>query len=299
MSFEIVNYPLVAQGIRTRVLEAGEGERSLLFVHGLGARADRWRRNLGAMADLGWRCVAIDLPGHGFADKGPGLPADVHAMADYVTAVAKELCLGETVLVGTSLGGHVLGQVALDGGIDVRGLMLIGTLGLFPLDPAVAAAIRASVAETSLEAIRRKLAFVMKIHDGITPGFVREEFMINNSAGAKESFERLGECLVNQLNSDVIGSRLKALSTRLPVSVVWGSLDEAVPVKIAHDANRLLGLPAPTLIEGAGHAPYWERANSFNPLLADFAAHAFGGRPDIGTLFVPTDRRPAAGHPER
>jgi pimeloyl-ACP methyl ester carboxylesterase len=81
---------------------------------------------------------------------------------------------------------------------------------------------------------------------------------------------------VNQPQSDVIGDRLKALSIRLPVSIVWGALDEAVPVKIAHDAHRLLGLPAPTLIEGAGHAPYWERADAFNPLLADFAARAFG-----------------------
>jgi 2-hydroxy-6-oxonona-2,4-dienedioate hydrolase len=276
MPFEIVNYPLLADGIRTRVLEAGDGERSLLFVHGLGARADRWRRNLAVMADLGYRCIAIDLPGHGLADKGPGLPADLRSLADFVTAAARELGLRETVLVGTSLGGHILGQVALDASLQTRGLMMIGTLGLFPLDPAVAAAIRKSVVETSLEAIRRKLAFVMKVHDGITPGFVREEFMINNSAGARQSFERLGEYLVGQPESDVLGTRLQAFAARMPLSIVWGAQDEAVPVRIAHDAHRLLGLPAPTLIEGAGHAPYFERADVFNPMLAGFAARAFG-----------------------
>lgn len=275
MPFEIVTYPLVADGIRTRVLEAGDGARTLLFLHGLGARADRWRRNLGAMADRGWRCIAIDLPGHGLADKGPQVPADVNAMAAYVGAVTRELGLDETVLVGTSLGGHVLGKVALESALPVRGLMLIGTLGLFPLEPAVAAAIRGSVTDTSLEAIRRKLAFVMKVHDGITPGFIREEFMINNSAGATRSFERIGEYLVSQPESDLIGDRLPGLAARIPLGIVWGALDEAVPVRIGHDAQRLLGLPAPTLIEGAGHAPYWERAETFNALLADFAGRAF------------------------
>jgi 2-hydroxy-6-oxonona-2,4-dienedioate hydrolase len=276
MQQEIVSYPLTVQGVRTRVLEAGDGERTVLFVHGLGARADRWRRTLGPLAARGWRCLALDLPGHGFADKGAGLPADVPALAEYVAGAARLLGSADTVLVGTSLGGHVLGRVALDAGLPVRGLMLIGTLGLFPLEPAVAAAIRASVVDTSLEAIRRKLAFVMKVQDGITPGFVREEFMINNSAGALESFRRLGECLVAQPESDLIGHRLAGLAARLPLSIVWGAEDAAVPVQIGADAHRRLGLPAPVLIEGAGHAPYWERPEVFDPLLGDFVARAFG-----------------------
>jgi pimeloyl-ACP methyl ester carboxylesterase len=120
------------------------------------------------------------------------------------------------------------------------------------------------------------VAFVMKVHDGITPGWLREEFMINNSAGAHESFERLGAYLVDQPASDIIGTRLAALRDSLPLSVVWGALDEAVPVQIGHDAHRVLGLPEPVLMEGAGHAPYWERDDLFNPLLSAFAGRCFG-----------------------
>ncbi len=279
MAAEIVQYPLTALGVRTRVLEAGEGGRALLFVHGLGARADRWRRNLGVLAERGgWRSLALDLPGHGLADKGATIPATVPDLADFVEDAARRLGVEEVVLVGTSLGGHVLATAALGGRMRVRGLMLIGTLGLFPLEPAVAGAIRASVVDTGLDAIRRKLAFVMKVHDGITPGFVREEFMINNSNGARESFERLGAYLVAQPQAHVVGHRLRALADSMPLSIVWGALDEAVPVRIARDAESVLGLPAPTLIEGAGHAPYWERDQVFNPLLEAFASRAFGAR---------------------
>lgn len=275
MATEIVAYPLTAAGVRTRVLEAGEGDRGVLFVHGLGARADRWRRNLGVLADAGLRCVAIDLPGHGFADKGAGLPATVPELAAWVGAAARELALGETVLVGTSLGAHVLARLALDGGVRARGLMLIGPLGLFPLEPEVAGRIRESVVETSLEAIRRKLAFVMKVHDGITPGFVHEEYRVNNSAGARVAFERLGDALVRQPASDAVGADLVGLAARLPLSIVWGAGDEAVPVRIGEDAHRRLGLPAPVLIDGAGHAPYFERPDLFDPLLAAFVARSF------------------------
>jgi len=285
MAAEIVQYPIVIGGTQTRVLEAGEGDRVLLFLHGLGARADRWRRNLLPMAAQGYRCIAIDLPGHGLASKGGDIPATVPALADFTARVAEALKVRDVVLVGTSLGGHILGQLALDSleatsasappSLRPRGLMLIGSLGLFSLEPAVAAAICRSVQETTPDAIQRKIAFVMKIQDGITPGWLREEFMINNSAGARESFARLGAYLVDQPASDIIGTRLAAHSSELPLSLVWGALDEAVPVRIGQDAHRLLGLPEPFLIEGAGHAPYWECTDRFNPLLTTFAGRCF------------------------
>ncbi|MEI8266251.1 MAG: alpha/beta fold hydrolase [Betaproteobacteria bacterium] len=283
MTAEVLQFPITVSGTRTRVLEAGEGERCLLFVHGLGARADRWRRNLGAMAALGYRCIAIDLPGHGLASKGTDIPATVPALAEFTASVAQALQLRDVVLVGTSLGGHILGKLALDwleaapapAGLQPRGLMLIGTLGLFPLDPAVAAAIRRSVVETTADAIQRKVAFVLKVQDHITPAWLREEFMMNNSAGAQESLQRLGDYLVAQPETHIIGRRLPALARRIPLSVLWGAQDQAVPVKIGDDAQRELGLPAPVLIEGAGHAPYWERDDVFNPLLAAFARQSF------------------------
>jgi 2-hydroxy-6-oxonona-2,4-dienedioate hydrolase len=283
MPAEIVQFPLQVGSTHTRVLEAGEGERALLFVHGLGARADRWRRNLAQMAAQGYRCIALDLPGHGLAGKGPDIPATVPALADFTAEAARALGLRDVVLVGTSLGGHILGQLALErlaapagsAGLKPRGLMLIGTLGLFPLEPSVAAAIRRSVVETSMEAIRRKVAFVLKVQDHITPGWLREEFLMNNSAGAHDSLQRLGDYLVAQPQAHIIGPRLHAVARQMPLSIVWGALDEAVPVKIGHDAHRELGLPAPVLIDGAGHAPYWERDDLFNPLLTAFAGQCF------------------------
>ena len=65
--------------VTTRVLEAGQGDRVIVFVHGTGGRADRWSRNLDAFADAGFHAYAFDLPGHGFASKGADVACSVPA----------------------------------------------------------------------------------------------------------------------------------------------------------------------------------------------------------------------------
>ena len=65
----MITYPLALGDQYTRVVEHGTGPETIVLIHGLGARADRWRRNIGPLADAGYRCVALDLPGHGFASK--------------------------------------------------------------------------------------------------------------------------------------------------------------------------------------------------------------------------------------
>ncbi len=61
----MIQYPLSIGGILTRVLEAGTGDEAIVFLHGLGARADRWRGTLQSFATQGFRCFAFDFPGHG------------------------------------------------------------------------------------------------------------------------------------------------------------------------------------------------------------------------------------------
>jgi pimeloyl-ACP methyl ester carboxylesterase len=63
-----IAYPLEVGGAVTRIIEAGQGP-VILFIHGLGARADRWTAMVEMLADAGYRAITFDLPGHGFASK--------------------------------------------------------------------------------------------------------------------------------------------------------------------------------------------------------------------------------------
>nr|WP_075813456.1 alpha/beta fold hydrolase [Corynebacterium sp. CNJ-954] len=66
-----ISYPVEINGIRTRVVEAGEGDEVLVCIHGVGSRADRFIPAMPDLTSQGYRVIAIDLPGHGFASKPP------------------------------------------------------------------------------------------------------------------------------------------------------------------------------------------------------------------------------------
>ena len=65
-----VSFPVLSSGTKIRVVERG-GLTSppVLLVHGWGCSAFVFRRNMPALADAGFRAIAVDLKGHGLSDK--------------------------------------------------------------------------------------------------------------------------------------------------------------------------------------------------------------------------------------
>src|SRR5690606_13044708 len=155
----MIQYPCAANGIHTRVLEAGKGP-ALVFIHGLGARADRWRHNLGPLAAAGYRCIAIDLPGHGFASKAGIAPFSVPRCAAWLDAILRQLGIEHCALVGTSLGGYIAATMACQAPRRVHALALVGTLGIVPMGAEARAAISSRFGTVTREGIERKLRTV-------------------------------------------------------------------------------------------------------------------------------------------
>jgi pimeloyl-ACP methyl ester carboxylesterase len=99
-----------ANGARFHVAECGEGPLVLL-LHGFPEFWWSWRSQLVALADAGFRAVAVDLRGFGTSDKpprgydGPTLAADV---AGLIRALGERDC----VLVGHDWGGNLAWSVA-------------------------------------------------------------------------------------------------------------------------------------------------------------------------------------------
>jgi pimeloyl-ACP methyl ester carboxylesterase len=84
----------------------GSGDRLALLLHGQFGDGLMWWEVGPAIADLGYRVLAPDLPGHGRS------PADPRAtLASTVSAVARA-CPAPEVAIGQSLGGLVLANAA-------------------------------------------------------------------------------------------------------------------------------------------------------------------------------------------
>ena len=275
----MIQYPLGAAGTLTRVLEAGQGDRTMLLVHGVGARADRWCLNLDAFAEAGYHAYAIDLPGHGLAEKGSRFDHSVPNYAAFARAVLDQVGAGEVYLVGTSLGGHVLATVACEIPERVAGLVMVGTLGMAPIGQEARERTAGLIGDTTPEMVDRKLHSV--IHDDglVTAELHREEVRINNSPGAAEGFERVADYFANRIDDDVVGDRLAALGGRFPVLLVWGREDLGFPLAMGEAAHQMLDGSRLAIMDEAAHAPYFERPDAFNAIVTQFLAGRLGSEP--------------------
>jgi 2-hydroxy-6-oxonona-2,4-dienedioate hydrolase len=274
----VIQFPISANGVLTRVLQAGREGTPLVFLHGMGARADRWHRNLDALALLGYRCFALDLPGHGLAEKGGHLRYDMQGLAAFVTGAMDQLGLERAVLVGTSLGGNIAAWIACHQPQRCLGLVLVGSLGLVPLPQANCERMAKTLADRSHEGVHAKFGRLLHNHTFITEDWIAEECRINGSPGAAQAFEQLAAYVVSPhgLNADNCGATLAAMDRRPPTLLVWGEEEKSVPLETGHRAHAMLPESEFLIIPAAAHMPYFEQNESFNQALAAFLARRTG-----------------------
>ncbi len=106
----------------------------LVFVHGTRLTRSSWRAVVNELAGT-YRCVSVDLPGHGgMADRPFTLDAAVATVVDAIDRLGAE----RAVLVGHSLGGYVAMAAAASAPARVSGLVLAGATAE-PSGPAAAA----------------------------------------------------------------------------------------------------------------------------------------------------------------
>ncbi len=113
-----------ANGIAMHVAELGAGPLVLL-LHGFPQFWWTWRKQMVALADAGFRAVALDLRGYGASDKPPR-GYDIPTMTSDVAALVAALGESDAVLVGNDLGGLIAWSVAARHPRVVRSLVILG-----------------------------------------------------------------------------------------------------------------------------------------------------------------------------
>ncbi|KRV47564.1 alpha/beta hydrolase [Wenjunlia vitaminophila] len=102
---------VAANGARFHITEAGEGPLVLL-LHGFPQFWWAWRHQLTALADAGYRAVAMDLRGVGGSDRTPRGYDPVNLALD-VCGVIRSLGEHDAALVGHDLGGYLAWTAAV------------------------------------------------------------------------------------------------------------------------------------------------------------------------------------------
>ncbi|NGN67566.1 alpha/beta hydrolase [Streptomyces sp. A7024] len=102
---------VAANGARFHIAELGEGPL-VLMLHGFPQFWWTWREQLTALADAGYRAVAMDLRGVGGSDRTPR-GYDPGNLALDVTGVIRSLGEPDAALVGHGLGGYLAWTAAV------------------------------------------------------------------------------------------------------------------------------------------------------------------------------------------
>ncbi|MEO8689929.1 MAG: alpha/beta hydrolase [Solirubrobacteraceae bacterium] len=107
--------------------DSGGDGPPLLLLHGWMFSADlNWYRNYGALAEAGYRVLAVDHRGHGRGIRSPE-PFSLKDCADDVAALVAHLQIPPVLAVGYSMGGPIAALLARDHPEWVSGVVLGAT----------------------------------------------------------------------------------------------------------------------------------------------------------------------------
>ena len=223
------------------VVSGDPGGRRIILVHGAPGEASEWGRFL-LDVPPGLQFVALDRPGYG--ESGPE-EGGVTALAGQVAALAVLLETHDgrrPLLVGYSLGGPIVAQVAATHGDEIGALMLIGGA----LDPALE--------NPSL------LQYVAEL-EPVSSLLPRE------LDSANQELLELGAELT------MLVPLLPSLA--MPISIVHGTRDNLVPVEnVAFMQDHLTGADPLriVLVDGADHFLPWSHYDLLREVLLELVA---------------------------
>ena len=234
-------------------IEAGKGE-TLVLLHGLMGELSNWEPTIDYFKDRYHVLVPI-LPIYEL----PLLTLGVKSLAKYVHKFIKFKKLGQVVLIGNSLGGHVGLVVTAAHQESVKALVLTGSSGLY--ENAFGGSFPR---RESYDYIREKVAFTFYDPAIATDELVDEVFKsVNDRSRVIRILALAKSAIRHNMSKDL--SKIT-----IPVSLIWGKQDKVTPPEVAEEFHQLLPNSELNWVDKCGHAPMMERPDEFNQILHKF-----------------------------
>jgi pimeloyl-ACP methyl ester carboxylesterase len=282
---------VVAGDLKMFVQEAGPSTgRPVVLVHGTGAWSEIWRETMTALAGVGFRAIAIDVPPFGYSEKPSGASAySPDKQARRITAALDALGLADIILAGHSVGARPAVETALVASGRIERLVLV--------DPALGFADegRAEFPRNTPSFLMRTFFDVRPIRDAVlsavatNPLTTRAMFtsFVSNTAAVTDArvnmlqqplgVERLTSAEGDWLQYLMVSSDRSRVSDinnlatlTMPVLLIWGSTDTVTPLWQGRQLQKLIPHAELAILEGVGHIPYIEDADAFNKTLIQY-----------------------------
>lgn len=237
-----------ANNTQLNVLESGNSPLTLVFLHYFGGSAIEWKFIMAQLASQ-YRCVAVDLRGHGDSS-APETGYSIADMADDVQALIRVMGIQDFVLVGHSMSGKVALELASRQPAGLQLVLLVSP------SPPVPEPISDTDRQEMLETHGQQTAAeetCKKITAKFLPESAKAQITTDNLRTSKTAWN----AWLTLGSKENISERMGLVS--VPVHIIAGTKDKAIPPDVQPEMT-LPYLPGATLdrIEGAGHLLPWE-----------------------------------------
>jgi pimeloyl-ACP methyl ester carboxylesterase len=259
-------------GINYRV--TGAQEPTLVFVHGFACALDDWDGQVKGLSSR-FRCVALDLPGHGASAK----PATVSiaAMGSAVKQVKERVAPRETILIGHSLGCRVVLEAYLQSPAGVAGLVFVDG-SLLGGDPQTGVdKAKAAMAQPGVDAVTQRLFNDMFV-EGSDPKL--KERLVARAQGVNAALRE--ELFVDLVRWDLTKAKDALKEIKVPALVLQATYINAefkrVPLQAGMTTpwmDAVAGSVAKSeakIVPAVGHFAMIEGAPVVNDAIGQFAA---------------------------
>lgn len=266
-------------GINVRYATAGEGP-PVLLVHGLATSMITWCRNMDALADAGFRALAVDLPGYGGSGLADHRGYTPESAAGFLVEFANALGIDRFSVVGNSAGGLIAGVTALEYPERVDKVALVGSAGLgkrvsWPLRlisiPVVGELVYKPQMISKDALIKRIFYRPPEFLEEIIPEMVRVRCLPHGPHVMLQSV-RSGVSLLGLRPEHHILSRLGSLESEL--LAVWGENDLVIPPIQIEDVLSVAPESTVRVLPRCGHWPHMEKPDEFNEMLTEFLSRS-------------------------
>jgi 3-oxoadipate enol-lactonase len=256
-----------------------ESARTVVLLHGVGGGRESWGDALSgtgaAIAQAGFRAIAVDLPGYG--DSPTIEPYDLRGMAMAVVALIDRLgnhvSERSVALVGHSMGGMVAQELMAWAPQRVRALLLTGTSPAFGRKDGA----------WQQEFLAQRLApldagqGMARLAPGLALGMAAPRAPHDAVARAALLMASVPEATYRQALAAIAGFDRRELlaDLKLPVLCLAGAEDRNAPPAVMQQMAARIACAEYVCLPGVGHLSHMEAPQAVNPVLVDFLQRHF------------------------
>jgi len=263
-------------GIRSRILHAGDGE-GVLLIHGVGTTAERWVRNIDSIGQ-NFNVVAPDLVSCGFSSNSnftQSYPQEVHVAQ--ILGIIEQRGFKKVSVVGSSYGGLIATLLTLQQPAIVNRLVIVGSgSALHPAEEQakVLTASRVNglkaMDDGTLAGTRRRMENIVYDPLSVPAESLLVQLTSNALPGRREAATAMYDRLIEALRHPEIQAFPKLEEISVPTLIVTGRDDIRSSWELARAAAKRIPNCRLEIFEDCGHGPMFEHAEEFNRLVVQF-----------------------------